>query len=152
MATGDPLHVGADQCAGIEVFMPRLRFSCRDWGSHAEIEVLMPRLRCSCRDWGAHAEIEVLRPRLRSKMAPRSQNEHSNLGMSTSILAWAPQSQHSSYPPKSNSLFWGEWNKISNIIFYLQVGDIYKKYILQKWQENLQRGRSSGRSNLPPCM
>ena len=106
--------------------------SCRDWGSHAEIEVLMPRLRCSCRDWGAHAEIELLRPRLRSKMAPQSQHEHSNLGMSTSILAWAPQSQHSSYPPKSNSLFWGEWNKISNIIFYLQVGDIYKKYILQK--------------------
>ena len=74
-----------------------LRCSCQDWSPHAKIEVLKPRLRCSCWDWGATLLL--------------------NLSMSTSISAWTPQSQHSSYPPKSNSLFWGGWNKISDQSF-----------------------------------
>ena len=79
--------------------------------SYAEVVAVLG-LRCSCRVWGAHAEIAVLRPRLRwlehlnlsmstsiLAWAPQSWHEHRNLGMSTTILAWAPQSWHEHLNP-----------------------------------------------------
>ena len=79
--------------------------------SYAEVDAVLG-LRCSCRVWGAHAEIAVLRPRLRwlehlnlsmstsiLAWAPQSWHEHRNLGMSTTILAWAPQSWHEHLNP-----------------------------------------------------
>ena len=92
---------------------------CWDWGAHAKMAVLMPKLRCSCWDWGAHAEIAVLMPRL-----------------STLILAWAPHSRHehlntrtATTTPKVTAYFRGmKWN----FELFLQLGDVYKIYILEK--------------------
>ena len=79
--------------------------------SYAEVVAVLG-LRCLCRVWGAHANIAVLRPRLRwlehlnlsmstsiLAWAPQSWHEHRNLGMSTTILAWAPQSWHEHLNP-----------------------------------------------------
>ena len=71
-----------------------LRCSCQDCGAHAKIVVLMPRLRCSCQDCGAHAKIEVLMLRLRC-------SSHLNLGLSTAILARAPQTRHKHLNPNT---------------------------------------------------
>ena len=110
-----PPEISYSPYATIEVLMPRLRCSYQDWGAHAKITVLMPRLRCSCWD-----------------LAPQSWPEHRNLGMSTSNLAWAPQSKHSNYLPKSNSLFQGDEMKFWTQAFFLQLGDVHKKYI---WEQ-----------------
>ena len=108
-----------------------LRCSCQDCGAHAKIVVLMPRLRCSCQDCGAHAKIEVLMLRLRC-------SSHLNLGLSTAISAWAPQTRHehlnpstATTSPKVTAYFMGiEWNLKPKL--FLQLGDVYKKYILEK--------------------
>ena len=84
---------------------------CWDWGAHAKIAVLMPRLWCSCQDCGAHAKIAVLMMRLRCSI-------HLNLGLSTAISAWAPQTRHehlnpstATTSPKVTAYFRGiKWN------------------------------------------
>ena len=128
-----PPEIGRNLWGGIA---PNL---CLDWGAHVKNAVFMPRLRCSCQDWGAHAEIEVLK-------SPQSWPEHRNLGMSTSNSAWAPQSKHSNYLPKSNSLFQGDKMKFrtqafsSSQVMYIKntfgkkIGVKYLMW-LQQWLE-----------------
>ena len=91
---GDPLCWDWGSHAKIAVLMPRLWCSCQDCGAYAKIAVLMPGLRCSCQDCGAHAKIEVLMLRLRC-------SSHLNLGMSTAISAWAPQTRHEHLNPST---------------------------------------------------
>ena len=44
------------------------------------------------------------RTRRAGHLAPQIWPEHRNLGLSTAISAWSPQSKHSNYIPKSNGL------------------------------------------------
>ena len=60
----------------------------------AGIEVLTLRLLCSSWDWGAILLLNLGLSTSISAWAPQSRHEHLNLGMSTSILAWAPHSRH----------------------------------------------------------